>query len=310
MTSLTETLPILDEAVPALPGKIESIAKKGDEFHQAAQQAIGAFRQKRAEAEALVEQVRQALEALRDQATEQEQHLASLGSALEQAVEEEASGIREGVDGLHGAGEQAVTAFEQVGADLVQAGDRVEGAQEDARSAVDAVAAEAGTSEQEVEAASGAMVVAVGATRQAIEDGQELISRGVTTLKDAMLRLLGDAQERLGQTYQHLNAVRAQQEKAVGEATSTLDAERRQLQQELQQRVEQDVQQALDPELEAAAAALAEMGQEALKLQSATESGREELVEQLGTVAERIPPLQGGAEQVKQAAERVGISWP
>lgn len=310
MTSLTETLPILDEAVPALPGKIESVAKKGDEFHQAAQQAIGGFRQKRAEADALVEQIRQALEALRDQATEQEQHLATLSGALEQAIEEEATGIREGADELHGAGEQSVTAFDQLEADLVQAGDRVEGAQEDARSAVDAVAAEAGTSEQELEAATSALVAAVGTTRQAIEDGQELISQGVATLKDAMLRLLGDAQKRLGQTYEHLDHVRAEQQKAVGAATSTLDAERRQLQQELQQRVEQEVQQALDPELEAAADALAEMGQEVLKLQSATESGREDLVERLAAVAERIPPLQDGAEQVKQAAERVGISWP
>jgi hypothetical protein len=310
MTSLIETLPVLDEAVPALPGKIESVAKMGDEFHQAAQAAIGAFRQKRADAEALVEQVRQALESLREQATEQEQHLTTLSGALEQAVEEEAAGIRDGADELHGAGEQAVAAFDQLEADLVQAGDRVEGAQEDARSAVDAVAAEAGTSEQELEAATGAMVAAVGATRQAIEDGQELISQGVTTLKDAMLRLLGDAQERLGQTYQRLDEVRAQQEKAVGEATSTLDAERRQLQQELQQRVEQDLQQALDPELEAAAAALAEMGQEVLTLQSATESERDGLVERLTAVADRIPPLQGGAEQVKRAADQVGIAWP
>lgn len=310
MTSLTETLPILDEAVPTLPGKIESVAKMGDEVHQAAQQAIGGFRQKRAEAEALVEQVRQALEAMRDQAAEQEQHFTSLNGALEEAVEEEASAIREGADELHTAGEQAVTAFDQLEADLGQAGDRTESAHQDARSAVAALAAEAGTSEQELEAATGAMVAAVGATRQAIEDGQELISQGVTTLKDAMLRLLGDARERLGQTYEHLDAVRGQQEKAVREATSTLDAERRQLQQELQQRLEQEVQQALDPELEAGVTALAEMGQEVLKLQSAAESGREELADRLTAVADRIPPLQSGAEQVRRAADQVGISWP
>ena len=96
MTSLTETLPILDEAVPALPGKIESVARMGDEFHQSAQEAIGAFRQKRAETDALVEQVRQALEALRDQATEQEQHLTSLSGALDQAVDGVSSATRPG----------------------------------------------------------------------------------------------------------------------------------------------------------------------------------------------------------------------
>jgi len=310
MTSLHETLPILDEAVPALPGKIEEVAKKGDAFHQAAQQALGAFRQRRAEAESLVEQVRQALEAMRDQATAQEQHLTGLSGALEPAVEEEVSGIRDGADELHTAGEQAVTAFDQLEGDLVRAGDRTESAHEDARADLDGLTVHAGAAEQEVESATDAMVSAVGATRQAIEDGGELISQGVTTLKDAMLRLLADAQERLGQTYQHLDEARAEQERAVGEATSALDAERRRLQQEVQQRVEQEVQGALDPELEAAAAALAEMGQQVLKLRSATVSHREDLVEQLSAVADRIPPLQGGAEQVRRAADQVGIAWP
>jgi hypothetical protein len=53
MTSLTETLPILDEAVPALPGKLEAVAKEGDAFHQAAGEAVAAFHQKRQAAESL-----------------------------------------------------------------------------------------------------------------------------------------------------------------------------------------------------------------------------------------------------------------
>jgi len=187
--------------------------------------------------------------------------------------------------------------------------DRTESAHGDAREAVDALIAEAKSSEPELEAATDAMVAAVGATQQAIEEGQAQVTQAVGSLKDTMLRLLADAQQRLDQTYKRLDDVRSEQEKAVDEATSTLDAELRKLQQELQQRLETEVQQALDPELQAVEGALAEMGQQVSKLQGEVDSTTQEMVEQLTAVAERIPTLQSGVQQVKQAAEQVNIGW-
>src|SRR4026209_1664821 len=111
MTSLTETLPILDEAVPALPGKLEAVAKEGDAFHQAAADAVAAFHQKREMADALVDQVKQALEALRDQARENEKQVEAASTALTTAVDEEMQEIDQVEGTLHTEGTEAVTAL-------------------------------------------------------------------------------------------------------------------------------------------------------------------------------------------------------
>ena len=50
-------------------------------------------------------------------------------------------------------------------------------------------------------------------------------------------------------------------------------------------------------------------GQQVAQLESETEPLREELAKQIGEVEERVGPLEGGAEQVKIAAGKLGISW-
>ena len=310
MTSLTETLPILDQAVPALPGKVEEVAHKADDFHRAAREAVAQFQQRRAEAEALTEQVRQALESFRDAVAQDEQHVAEQARALEQSAEDEAREAGEASEAMHTAAEEAVAAFDRLQAALVQAGDRTDGAQDEARAALDGLGQEARSSEPELEAATGAMVTAVGAAEQAVKEGQDLVTKAITSLKEAMVHVLADAQERLRHTYDRLDQVRADQEKAVEEAMSTLDAEMGRMCQALQHRMDEDVQQAADPDLDAVSSALAEMGQQVSHLRAEAEAGREQLSDQLTAVADRIAPLQGGVQQVKQAAEQVGIAWP
>ena len=145
MTSLTETLPILDEAVPALPGKVEAVARTADELHHAAEEALVALRNQRAEGEALVAQIREALESVREQADAQERRVADLMGELQPAVATEARGVEQDADGLRDAGTQAAVALGELEAVLVQAGDRTEAAHDDAREAVSALAVHTGT---------------------------------------------------------------------------------------------------------------------------------------------------------------------
>lgn len=309
MTSLTETLPILDDAVPALPGKVEAVARTSEEFHREAQEALELFRAKRQEAEALVEQVRQALDSVRDHAGQEQQRLEGLGRDLEQAVEEEARAVDEAAGEIRDAGEQVVDAFQALESTLVEAGDRTESAQQDARDALDALTAKATSGAPDLKSAAAAMVTAVGQTQKTVEEGQAHVTQAVNGLKDTLLRLLAGAQARLDETYQRLDDVRDQQEKAVGAATTTLDAELRTLEQELRQRLAAEVEQALAPELDAVEKALEDMGEEASRLQSEVAAAVQGMVEQLTAVAERMGPLEGGVQQVKQAAQQVGIGW-
>jgi len=47
MTSLSETLPILNDAVPALPTKVDEVAKEAAAFEQSARTAVSDFQEKR-----------------------------------------------------------------------------------------------------------------------------------------------------------------------------------------------------------------------------------------------------------------------
>jgi hypothetical protein len=47
-----------------------------------------------------------------------------------------------------------------------------------------------------------------------------------------------------------------------------------------------------------------------VQLEAETEPRREELARHLAEVEERIGPLQGGAQEAKTGARKLGIAWP
>ena len=310
MTSLTETLPVLDEAVPALPDKLEAVAREGDAFHQEAAEAVALFRLKRLMAAQMTEQVKQALDALQGQVRDDEKRLDAEATALATTTGEEMQEIAQLEAILQTEGAEARTALGALEAQLEQGTDRARTAQDAARTALDALGEETRTSQSELDAAVDEMTTAVKAAQQAVADGQALVQQGVAALKDVMDRLLGQARARLKQTHQYLDDVRHAQETAVGAALQELEDEREPLEQEVVQKLDAAVKQQLADELEAAVDAFTEAGHKVLQLESETGPLREELAREIGEVEERVPPLQGGTQQVRAAAGKLGLDWP
>jgi cysteine sulfinate desulfinase/cysteine desulfurase-like protein len=91
---------------------------------------------------------------------------------------------------------------------------------------------------------------------------------------------------------------------------SEMGSRKDQIIENLRTRVQDELRQALDQQLSEVTNALSELGQAAIQAEEACESARQELQQQLGELAERIPVMQTGVEQVKQAATEVGIAWP
>jgi hypothetical protein len=83
---------------------------------------------------------------------------------------------------------------------------------------------EACSRQPEMDAAVDAVDHAVRANQQPAADGQELAERGVSAVKEAMKRLLGEAQMGLGRMHQYLGDLRDDQEKAVLAALSGLES--------------------------------------------------------------------------------------
>lgn len=310
MTSLTETLPILDEAVPALPGKVEAVAKEGDAFHQAAATAVAALHEKRQGADQLVEQVREALAALHEQSKQEDDNVEAAVQSAQKAADQETKDIERDEQELTTAGQHAVAAFAALEAQLVQAADRTRQEHEEARAALEALGQQVHTSQPELEKAADEMDSSLRAAQQAVIEGQSLVAAGVSALAGVMDRLVAQAQSRLAETHQRLEALRSEQEQEVGELLQALETEREQVEQDVKARLESDLKQDIDPALDEVFATLGEMGQQVLQLQVDTEAGRTALERDLDEVSERIAPLQGGVDQVKKAAHTLGVAWP
>ncbi|HET9317709.1 MAG TPA: hypothetical protein VFQ51_19100 [Vicinamibacteria bacterium] len=309
MTSLHETLPILDEAVPSLPAKLEDVAKESDAFHQAAGDGVAALHSRREQAALLVSQVREALEALGRYAHEESQRVAERVQALEDTAEEQLREIDQAEGQVTTEGEEARTALGALESQLEQGTQRARMAHEEARAALDAFGEEAENRRPELEAAGDAVEQALQSVQQAIADGQDLVEQGATALKQAMERLLGEAQARLARTQEYLDRLRDEQDTAVGKAIADLENESERLSREVTQAMRSGVQEALEGELDTVVDTLAEVGQQVVQLAGETQSRREELARQLGEVEERIGPLQQGTQQVKEAANRLGVEW-
>ena len=310
MTSLEETLPILDEAVPALPDKVEAVANESQAFEAAAREALADFEQRRAQAKALFEQVRHALEDFEAQANHERQGVEQVAQALPAAAEKTRQAADSGAQELKTAGQAADAALAALTTRLGQGSDRTRAAHDEARQALDTMDAHVGTSRTELERAVDAMVDDVESARQAVAEEQVKVAEGAGALKDALERLLGEFRTRLGETKTRLDGLRNEQETAVQVALSELTQGREQLAQALSGRLQADTRDGLDRELEVVEGALTAMGQQVVTFQAECLARRERLEAPFEAVSDLLAPLRAGVEQVREAASQVGIEWP
>jgi len=310
MTSLSETLPILNDAVPALPTKVDEVAKEAAAFEQSARTAVSDFQEKRQQAEALVDQVRQALQGLHEQAASEQQGLEAALHSLDQEVEQETQAVDQSVSDLHTAGYQAHAAFAGLQAEVTHAGEQTRTAHDDARTALEAFGQRVHSGQPELEGAVHEMTAALQSAQHAITEGQQLVEQGVTALREHMSSLMTSAHDRLQQTHHRLEELRADQEKVVSEALTAVETHRQEGEHDVSQRLDADVHQPVDSGLDSVVEALSTLGQKVTEQQHETEARREGLEQHLTAAGERIPVLQAGVDQVKQGAEKLGISWP
>jgi uncharacterized phage infection (PIP) family protein YhgE len=310
MSSVSEHLAALSQAVPALPGKVEAVAHDGDALDRAAREAVAEFRQRREQAAQLVDQLRQALEGLRDHAADERQHLEQAVHALQDATTQEGHDIDGGGQQLHNGAAEVGTAFGALQASLSHSGDQTRAAHDEAHAALHALGDHARSKRSELEGTVHEVTAAVKSTEEAVRQGEALVTEGVSALKEAMGRLLQDVRHRLEQTRTLLDDLHTEQQAAVADALKELETQTEHVENELTSRVDAEMEQPLDRELGSLASVLAGMGQQVQKLQGNCSSRREDFEHQLASVADRIPTLQGAVGQVKRAADEVGIAWP
>ena len=310
MTSLQETLPALDQAVPALPGKLEGVLREADSFERSARAALAVFQTKQAAAAGLLEQVRQAADLFHGQAVEGRGSIDEGGQALRDASQQEARGIDDGSDALLPVGDEARSAFEALRACLDQADGRTRMAHEQAVSAVNALDDAAQACESDLRDAADVVTASIGEAQDAIVEGQAAVAKGVSTLSGTLARLLESMQGRLERTIARLEELRDEQEGEIADTQAALVEGRQQVEQNVRAGMDEAVRAGLDPVLEALAAAWSALGTQAVRVEDDCRTRREELEPRLAGLGARVEPLQVAVVQVKQAADQVQLPWP
>jgi uncharacterized phage infection (PIP) family protein YhgE len=309
MTTLTDTLPILDEAVPALPAKVEEVARSGDAFVDAARTTLDGIHEIRQEAEGLVARVAAALESLRERAVEAAQRLEAEAREIVTEVEQEVADVETETGRIEDAGEGVVAALEALEKEATGARDTVSQAHEEARTAIARWGDESQDGATQLQGSAGRMTAGLSSLTQAATEGQALVNEGVSALQEAMARLLLETQARLQQTANKLDELEGEQEAAVTAVASQLADGQRGIAQGVCEAIETAWEQDLDPAVEAATEALREVGMQLMNVELDTTERRESLDAHLKTAADSLPPIASGLEQARVAAQKVGLAW-
>jgi uncharacterized phage infection (PIP) family protein YhgE len=310
MTSLHDTLPILEKGVPAIAPQIEAVAREAEEFRKAVAGLLEDFSEKADAAADLLAQVTDgALTPLHEGAAEHAELVERTVAAATAAVREAVQALTGGQADLRAALDGAGDAMEELGGEISEAQNRTRSAQEEAVQALDGLWRDLETEQTALGTAVEGMESAAEAVETALEDGRNTLTEAVTELGDRMETLLGQVQDRLTEAKVRLGDLRSEHEAEMGEKVSDLTQRKDQLFAELKERAEQAMRTAFEQTLEDVTNGMERLGEAAAKARESCREGREELQQQFGEIVERVPVMDGGVAQVKEAANQVGITW-
>ncbi len=309
MADLKENLARLDDAVPAFPGQVAAVARSAEALEQTASALVAQFEQKQAEAHRLAEQVKQALGDLTAEGTDQEAAVRGAADEADHAIEAALSAVHAERDQLLAAVEDAGGAFGGLQEHLAAAEVRVRAAEGDAQQALASL--ETGLAQAETELSTGAtdVITAIESAGDALDVGQGAVAGALRALEQHMTDLLEEARARVRETINAMHEADGGAENGVSEAMGHLLERKDGLFTDLAGRVHDELRAVLDAALQRVVEALGRLSQTVQVTTDAIQSDREGLHDQFGQLRERIPPLLGAVESVRQAANQLGVEF-
>jgi chromosome segregation ATPase len=310
MTSLFETLPILEKAVPTVPGKFEEAARDGQAYVQAVRAFLDHIEDKHHNATEMRQQVQNVLEALEQQATEEHGQLDTALTALEHALEEALASIQGDEGEVKAALDTAGTALDELKTDLTEAATRTHTAQEDASGEFEELGKELESDRAELDTAVDGVVAKAGELDTAIGQGRQAVTTAMNGLSEKMRHALDEAKGHLNEAQARIQTQLGQLETQIGQALGDLSAGKTKVLEDLQRQVADDVRQRLDTAVGDMVEAIGTLGTTIEAAQQACQTDREQVEPEVESLRDRFPPLQGAVTQVQQTCREVGAEWP
>ncbi len=310
-SSLAETLPFLDAAVPAVSGKVGAVVAQGEAYKKAVQEYLDRLDSKRAAIEKLKEQVVEALEALESTASDErpvlEGSFRELDDALDQArtaLEQEEREARDGLEDVGRAMTELRGRLGEVEGRLGDAQEEVLGRLEGLRGGMASSQSSLGDFvDTAVDTGDGAETV-LSDVRQAVEKGTGELAEQMQTFADKHV----DA--RLKETAERIEGLFGKHEDAVNGAAEALGEGCQGLAESTAKEIGQEIVERGSDKTAKFGEAVLNLGTTHDKAQEAASSEREEGTEAAQGVEEWIEPLDGAVAEVKRAASVVGLDWP
>jgi chromosome segregation ATPase len=310
MTSLFETLPLLEKALPTVPGKFEEAARDGQAYIQAVRGFLGDIEQKHHNLTELRQQVQTVLDALEEQATQEHTALDAALKTLDTAVDQTLASVQEDEGEVKTAVDASSTALDQLKADLTGAAARTRAAQQEATGEFEDLWKALESDRSELESAVQGVVAKAGELDTEITQGRAAVAQALTGLGDKMEQALEQARAQLGEARARVQSQLSQLEGELGEAVGELATGRGKVIDDLEKQVASDVRQKIDEAVGNLVEAIGSLGTGMIAALDACRTDREQVEPEVESLRGRFPPLLGAVTSVQQTCREVGADWP
>lgn len=304
-----DLLPTLSDLALEMPPRVSALLQEGEALEERVRALLESFDRKRAQAREVFTQVEEALGGLRDHTQELKDSIAADAEEVASASRQGQDALSAGATGLDAAAQQAEGEMESLTAALAEAGAEARQAEEQAASAVRALDGRLEAGGEDLSTATETVAGETAALVAAAESLQARVQEGSAALQQKMTELLERAQGRIGALIARLGELQGTHEGALGREASHLETRRDELLDQVRERLEERITDPTAAAVDAVRGAFVAWGQDLQQSEARAQAARAAVSEGCEAVRAVSDPLPAVVEQVKAAADKVGLNF-
>lgn len=309
MTSLQDTLSALSTGLPELPAQISDLITEGNQAAKTARDLLEAVVKRRGEAGEFLTELQQVLAEVTASAQRGKEAVDNGVATLHQTFGEARSALESqeqeiGDDTTHGA-----DAMDALQVELAEAEGGAKQGSSDVQEAVQDLTDVLKRGQEDLEGALDGVHEEFRAVEQAVVETQNELVEGAHGLADAIRTSLAQGRERVQTTLARLHALQAELEGRVQEEQQQLSQSTEALEQTVRETLEKDVEQRITMATGALLEATDELARTASEAEAEARAQAQALSHGFSTLKQTMEPLPGAVDQVKRAAQELGLSW-
>jgi predicted nucleic acid-binding Zn-ribbon protein len=309
MAELKDNLDALAASLPDLPGELEALRTLADRVERDVVDFLNEIGDRDGQVSSRLAELHASLEACSRQCVDERVQLESVGDVFDQRLEASLGELQSDGQRLTDAVEGARTAAGALKQTLDETSSAARGAELDAARALTELEGAAQSAKDGVRAAFDSMQEEADALRGAIEESGEGVQRATNDLLQRLRDVAEQAKDRIAQTAERLDGLRAAHEAGVPERRARVLEDHAAIVASLRERTESELRARVGACTETVVSALKALDDEGRQAAQACLDARGTLQAALEGLVESTLPLPQGIAAVKEAGAQVGLYW-